>query len=121
MNAQVDLREPEQHQVSCYLSGLRDSIHEKLALHSIWQLPKAVNLAYKVKSHESKSTHKFSPSRCSFSDNKSYTGQSSSAHREASSSTPTPSLTKPGTSQQLSDRAPSTIPKVNPYTRPATI
>lgn len=63
LKARVDLHESEIHQVARYLGGLNEILQEHLSLQSIWRLSEAVNLAYKVKSNQTRHANKFSAPR----------------------------------------------------------
>ena len=58
LNAWVDLYESERQQVSRYLGELKDTIHDQLALQSIWKLSEAVNLAYRVEGNLARNTQR---------------------------------------------------------------
>lgn len=48
LNAQNNLLETEGQQIASYMGGLRIAIQDKVSLHAVWTLSKAVNLAVKI-------------------------------------------------------------------------
>lgn len=48
LSARNNLNETPQQLIARYVGGLKDAIHERLELNSIWSLSQAVNFAYKV-------------------------------------------------------------------------
>lgn len=122
MNARVDLNEPERHQVSRYLAGLRDSIREQLALHSVWQLSEAVNLAYRVESTHSKNLRRHSPNPRSSGEVKTGQGQLPSVQRGKSFDViRSPHYNTIGSSLASMEQTPPSNNRGNSYARPTTI
>ncbi|KAG8383197.1 hypothetical protein BUALT_Bualt05G0159500 [Buddleja alternifolia] len=63
LNARNDLSETDNQQVARFIGGLRMNIQDQMALHNVWTLDEAVNLAQKIENQFSRQPIRTQPNR----------------------------------------------------------